>query len=119
MVKRLVNALSLTGNGFRDWLLQRISSVILALYCLFVLCYALFYSNLDFYAWQALFANNWMRVFSVLAMLSLLVHAWVGIWTVLTDYVKQPCLGLVLHILVVLSLFSYLAWAVAIVWGLR
>lgn len=107
---------SLTGNGLRDWLIQRLSALILAAYALFLLAYIIFCAP-DFTAWQALFRHEFMRVFTVLALLSMVYHTWIGLWTVFTDYIKCAYLRLLLQTLVVLVLLGYLVWGIDIVWG--
>ena len=43
--------------------------------------------------WHALFSANWMRIFSLLALVALSVHAWVGMWTISTDYLTNMAIG--------------------------
>ena len=43
--------------------------------------------------WKALFEQTWMRIFSLLAILSLAAHAWIGMWAVLTDYLTERLLA--------------------------
>ncbi len=117
MVSQLTNATSFTSSGLRDWLIQRVTSVILGAYFIFLLIYSLNSAHLDYFSWQLLFAHTWMRVFTVLSLLSLFMHAWIGIWTVITDYVKVTWLRLLVEILVVIALVSYLIWGIAILWG--
>lgn len=109
---------SVSNNGLRDWLVQRISSVLLGVYTLFILGYLLTHPHIQFAEWQALFAYPFMRIFSLLVLLSLMFHAWIGIWTILTDYVKPVAIRLVLQVLLVLALFSFLAWGIQILWGI-
>ncbi len=109
---------SLTRNGLRDWLIQRVSAVILGLYMLFLLGYLLAHSPLTFTDWHALFANGFMRIFTFLALLSMLFHSWVGVWTVITDYIKCSCLRLIIEVIVFLALLGYVAWGIEIVWGI-
>lgn len=118
MVSKIMNISSLTGNGLRDWLVQRLTSVVLAAYLLFLLGFFLMHPAVDFFAWQSLFSSNWMRVFSVLAMLSLALHAWVGIWTVITDYLKPIALRLTVQTIVLLALLAYFIWGIEIFWGI-
>ena len=108
---------NLTRNGLTDWLVQRISSVIVAAYVIFLLGYLLCHSTLSFEQWSHLFSHTAMRVFSILFILSLIAHAWVGIWTVLTDYVKCACLRGGLQVIVILSLLAFLIWGVMIIWS--
>jgi succinate dehydrogenase / fumarate reductase membrane anchor subunit len=117
MVKKLTNVISLTGNGLRDWLIQRVTSVVMAVYILFLLGFFLTHSSLQFSDWQALFALSAMKIFSVVFLLSLIWHAWIGIWTVITDYIKPFGLRLFVHVVVVLALFIYLIWGIHIFWS--
>ena len=110
------NPLSLSHTGLRDWLIQRLSAAVLAVYFGFLLIYFFVHPNLNFEQWQALFAHPSMRLFSFLALLATVWHAWVGIWTILTDYVKNTAGCLILQVLMALSLLSYLAWGVVILW---
>lgn len=55
-----------------------------------------------------------MRLFSVLAVISLAGHAWVGMWTVFTDYIKSSGLRLVLQAAMILAVIVYLFWGVMI-----
>jgi len=109
---------SLTGNGMRDWLVQRVTAVLLAVYTLFLVGYLMLHSPLQYADWQALFKCGWMRAFTFLTLLSVVYHTWVGMWTVFTDYVKCAYLRLTIQVLTILALFGCLVWGVAIVWGL-
>jgi succinate dehydrogenase / fumarate reductase membrane anchor subunit len=109
----------LTRSGLRDWLIQRVSAVVLAAYVLFLFGYIVCQAPLNFADWQGLYRHELMRIFTFLALLSLVYHTWVGIWTVLTDYVKCAYLRIIIQIVVILALVSYLVWGVDIVWGLQ
>ncbi len=111
------NVTSLTRNGLRDWLIQRVSAWVLAAYTVFLLGYFMCHSPLTYAQWHALFTCPWMKIASLLALLSVLLHAWIGIWTVLTDYIKCSCWRLFLEIIVFLLLLSYFAWGILIVIG--
>ena len=111
------NVTSLTRNGVRDWLIQRVSAVVLAAYVLFLTVYFLLHQPLSYPQWYDLFSCRWMQVFSLLSLLSLLLHAWIGLWTILTDYIKCPCGRIFLEIVFALLLLGYFAWGVLIVWS--
>ncbi len=108
---------SLTRSGLRDWLIQRVTAIVLAVYTLFLFAYVLCHRPLSYDQWQHLFANGFMRVFTFLTLLSLMYHTWIGIWTVITDYIKPPVLRLLLQVLVFLVLLGYVVWGIDIVWG--
>lgn len=110
------SATSLGRSGLQDWLVQRVSAVILTLYIGVLICYLFFYSDFSYLQWQNLFETNWMRYFSLLALLSLIAHAWVGVWTISTDYIKLLWLRLMFQIIIVMCLFYYVVWGVQIIW---
>ncbi len=112
-------------SGLYDWLFQRISGVVLAAYTIYLVCFLVCHPDLTFSEWQALFSQTWMRIFSLLALLSLIVHAWIGLWSVTTDYITTRMMGslatpirLVLQSIAGLMAFSYLVWGIQILWGI-
>lgn len=114
MVKKLFRP---GHNGVSDWIIQRISAVILTLYVVFLLGVFLFSGKIDFLFWKQLFSCWLVQLFTFVALLSLILHAWVGIWTVLTDYIPSAYWRFSLEVLLILSLFVYLIWGVKILWG--
>ena len=109
-------------NGLSDYLMQRISSVILLAY--FAAVAVILLQGTTFEAWTALFAQTWMRIFSLAALLSVVFHAWIGMWGVLSDYVTERLMGpkgnvlrFLLQLLIGALLFIYLIWCIQIIWG--
>lgn len=107
---------ALSKSGLRDWVIQRITALIIAVYFIFIGVFLISCSPLSFNDWQALFAHPLMRIFTLLTLVSVLYHAWIGLWVVFTDYVKYAGLRLVLQTVVIILLFSYVIWGVTIVW---
>ena len=56
-------------------------------------------------------------VFTLLALFSILIHAWIGMWQVLTDYVKPLALRLMLQLVIVVALVVYVIYGFVVVWG--
>ncbi|HSH47612.1 MAG TPA: succinate dehydrogenase, hydrophobic membrane anchor protein [Halomonas sp.] len=113
----VTNITNLGRNGLSDWLIQRVSAVVLALYTLFLVGYLLFSPNLDYATWNGLFAQTWMRIFSLLAFISLAGHAWVGLWTVTTDYIKPTGIRIAAQSVIILAIFVFLVWGIQVLWG--
>ncbi|MCG6657425.1 succinate dehydrogenase, hydrophobic membrane anchor protein [Halomonas campisalis] len=113
----VTNITNLGRSGLSDWLIQRVSAVILALYTLFIVLYLLFNPGLDYATWSGLFAQTWMRIFSLLALLSIAAHAWVGLWTVTTDYLKSTGVRVGAQIVIILAIFVFLVWGIQVLWG--
>lgn len=121
----VMTATSLGRNGVQDWLIQRISAVVLLLYVLFLTVYIAQADELTFIQWRGLFGQTWMRVFTLAALVSLLAHAWIGLWTITTDYLTRMALGaaaapirLFAQLLILLVLICYFAWCVQILWSI-
>ncbi|MDN3526039.1 succinate dehydrogenase, hydrophobic membrane anchor protein [Halomonas sabkhae] len=113
----VTNITNLGRSGLSDWLLQRASAIVLALYSLFLVGYLLFSPGLDYAAWSGLFAQTWMRIFSLLAFVSLAAHAWVGLWTVTTDYLKPTGIRVAAQSIIILAIFVFLVWGIQVLWG--
>lgn len=117
MVKKLTNVTSLTGNGLRDWLIQRATSLVMLLYIVFLIAFFITHKVVDYAVWHGLFSHLGMRLFSSLFLLSLIWHAWVGMWTIITDYIKPFVLRLVVQLLIIIGLLLCFIWGLAIFWG--
>jgi succinate dehydrogenase / fumarate reductase membrane anchor subunit len=104
--------------GLRDWLMQRITALLMAVYLVVLAAYLLVQPYLDYDAWTGLFSSQTVRTFTLLFMLSLFYHAWFGMRDIVMDYVKSAAVRLVIHVLVVLALLLYAIWSVEILWGM-
>ena len=104
--------------GLRDWLAQRVTAVVMAGYSLVIAGYLLAQPSFGYDTWIELFSGNVMRTFSLLFLLSLFYHAWIGVRDIVMDYVKPATIRLLIHVLVILALVVYVIWSVQILWGL-
>jgi succinate dehydrogenase / fumarate reductase, membrane anchor subunit len=102
--------------GLRDWLAQRVTAAIMAVYSVIVLVVLLTGAPISYDVWKDLFAQGWMRVATLLFAASFAWHAWVGMRDILMDYVKPAGARLTLEIVVLLALAGYLGWTVQILW---
>lgn len=116
MVERIVTG---AHYGMRDWLMQRVTAAVMAVYSVFIVVFLLTHQPLQFADWSGLFQNLWVRLASLLFLLSLYLHAWVGVRDILMDYVPPTALRLTLEVLTILALVAYTAWSVQILWGLQ
>jgi succinate dehydrogenase / fumarate reductase membrane anchor subunit len=115
MVKRVVVG---AHYGLRDWLVQRLSAVVIALYTLIFLGILLASGGFDHAGWRALFAHGGFRALTFLFLLALLWHAWIGVRDILMDYIKPTGLRLALQVAVVAALVLYVGWSIQILWGM-
>lgn len=113
----LGNVTSLTGNGLKDWLIQRVTAIYFALYVFYVLGFIFMHPQLDYAVWHGLFHTLWFQIATALAILNLCLHAWIGIWTISTDYISCYALRLSFQVAVVFFLLAQFIWALLILWG--
>jgi len=111
------NVATVGRNGVHDFILIRASAVILALYTFLILGFFLVTPQVTYDVWREFFACMPVKIFTVIATLALLVHAWIGVWQVLSDYVKSTALRGSLQFIFAVTLLSYFVAALLIVWG--
>ena len=102
--------------GLKDWLGQRITAVVMAVYTLIFAVGVLFMGELNYDNWRGLFAGGFMRFATFLFFASLMYHAWVGVRDIYMDYIKPTGIRLVLQVATVVALIGYAIWAVIILW---
>ncbi len=105
-------------SGLYDWMIQRVTAVVLAAYTVFILGYLILNPDLNYAQWSEFFSQTCVRVFSLLALLSLGAHAWIGLWTISTDYLKAMVFRFIFQAVSGLVMFVYVVWGVQILWGL-
>ncbi|PCJ26102.1 MAG: succinate dehydrogenase, hydrophobic membrane anchor protein [SAR86 cluster bacterium] len=115
---------NLGRSGLYDWLVQRLSAVILAAYSLCILASFVLNPDMDYEQWSSIFESNVMRIFSMITLFALCAHAWIGMWTISTDYLTTLQLGkratffrLLFQASCALLICVYLLWGIQIFWG--
>jgi len=115
MVSRVVTG---AHYGLRDWLIQRVTAALMAAYSVALAGYLLLQPRLDYDVWTGLFSGQPMRTFTLLFLLSVFYHAWIGVRDIVMDYVKPAGVRLAIHVLVILISLLYAIWSVQILWGM-
>jgi succinate dehydrogenase / fumarate reductase membrane anchor subunit len=104
--------------GFRDWLSQRVTAALMALFTLAVLVQVLLPGEMGYDRWAGIFSRQWMKVFTFVVIVALLYHVWVGMRDVWMDYVKPVGVRLVLQVFTIAWLLGCAGWAVQVLWRL-
>ena len=107
--------------GLRDWLAQRITAVLMALFTLAILVQVLLPGNPDvsaYYKWSAIFSHQWMKVLTFVNIVAILWHAWAGTRDVLMDYVRPVGTRLALQAATIVWLVGCAGWALQVLWRL-
>ncbi len=113
--KRLVSG---AHYGLRDWLVQRVTGALMALFTVVLLVQVLMPGELGYDRWATIFSTQWMKVLTFTLILSLAYHAWVGVRDIWMDYIKPVGIRLTLHVFTLVWLVACTGWAVQVLWRL-
>ena len=104
--------------GFRDWLAQRVTAVLMALFTVVLLLQVLVGKPMGYDKWAGIFSAQWMKVLTFVVIVALLYHAWVGMRDIWMDYIKPVGLKLVLQVFTIVWLVGCAGWAIQVLWRL-
>ena len=116
---------SLSSSGLSNWMLQRVSALIMTTYLIFMLAFFFVNPSPSYDQWLSLHSTLAMRIFSLLTILSIATHAWIGVWCVLTDYITVRLIGpkatpirMFLQLAMIAVTLFYVVWTIDILWGI-
>ncbi|MGE4368930.1 MAG: succinate dehydrogenase, hydrophobic membrane anchor protein [Burkholderiaceae bacterium] len=109
--------------GTLDFLAQRVTAIIMAIYTIVLFFGVLFTAEMNFESWRGLFTFTCLgipagQLLATLAFLSLAWHAWIGVRDIWMDYVKPAGVRLLLQVLTVLWLVASVVYFAKILWSL-
>ncbi len=104
--------------GLRDWLSQRITAALMVLFTVALILQLLFGGPLGYDRWAGIFSQQWMKLLTFVTIVSLAVHAWVGMRDIWMDYVKPVGVRLLLQVATIVWLVGCAGWAVQVLWRL-
>lgn len=107
------------NSGLREWVLQRLTGLYMSVYVLFLFFYLFFFNSLDYCSLVGLFNSFYFKILTILFVFSLALHASIGMSIVLTDYVKNSFLRVLLDFILNLTLFFYIFCIMQILWGFK
>jgi succinate dehydrogenase / fumarate reductase membrane anchor subunit len=102
--------------GTRDWLAQRVTALLMAVFTLVVLVQVLLPGEMSYDKWGGIFSHQWMKVLTFVTIISLLYHAWVGVRDIWMDYIKPVGMRLTLQVLTIVWLVGCAGWALQVLW---
>ena len=104
--------------GMRDWLSQRATATLMAIYTVLLLAQVLFGGPLGYDRWASIFSAQWMKVATFVILVALGWHAWVGVRDIWMDYVKPVAARLALQVFTIVWLVGCIGWAIQVLWRL-
>jgi succinate dehydrogenase / fumarate reductase membrane anchor subunit len=102
--------------GLRDWLSQRITAALMALFTAVLVLQLLLGGPLGYERWAGIFATQWMKVLTFVTIVALALHAWVGMRDIWMDYIKPVGIRLLLQVVTIVWLVGCAGWAVQVLW---
>ena len=105
--------------GMRDWLSQRVTAVLMALFTVVLLAQVLFSKGpIGYDSWAGIFAPQWMKLLTLVTLVALGWHAWVGVRDIWMDYIKPVGVRLALQVATIVWLLGCAGWAIQVLWRL-
>ena len=103
--------------GLRDWLVQRVTAGLMALFTVVLLAQVLLSSGeIGYDKWAGIFSSQWMKALTFSIIVAMAYHIWVGVRDIWMDYVKPVAVRLLLQVLTILWLVGCAGWTVQILW---
>lgn len=105
--------------GLRDWLAQRVTGLLMALFTIVVLAQLLLTKGaIGYDKWAGIFSAQWMKTLTFSVIVALAFHAWIGMREIFMDYVKPAGTRLLLQTFAIVWLVGCAGWAVQVLWRL-
>jgi succinate dehydrogenase / fumarate reductase membrane anchor subunit len=105
--------------GLRDWLAQRITGTLMALFTFVVLANVLLTKgDIGYDKWAGIFSGQCMKALTFAIFIAFAYHVWVGVRDIWMDYVKPVAVRLVLQVFTMVWLVACLGWAIQVLWRL-
>lgn len=105
--------------GMRDWLAQRITAVLMAVFTVVVIAQIIFSRGpVGYELWAGIFTSQFMKVLTFTVIVAMLYHVWVGMRNIFMDYAKPYAVRLVFHVFAAVYLVACGGWAVQVLWRL-
>lgn len=113
----VTNVTSFGRSGVYDWMVQRVSAVVVGIYFVVMLGFFVLHPDLSYEQWRGFMNNSLVRIGTLLSFVAIGAHAWVGLWTISTDYIKPTGIRFLFQAACGLAMFIYLVWGAEILWG--
>lgn len=108
---------SLGRSGLHDWVIQRLSAVVMALFAAYMIWFVASNPGMGYELWQGFFQQTLVKGFGILTIILMSLHIWVGMWIVSTDYLKPLSIRMIFQAALVIYSLVIIFWGIQIFWG--
>jgi succinate dehydrogenase / fumarate reductase, membrane anchor subunit len=106
-----------SAHALRDWLAQRVTAGIMAVFTVLVLAQVIFNKGtIGYDKWAGIFSPQWMKVLTLVVIVALAYHVWLGMREIYMDYIKPVWLRLSLQVFTIVWLVGCAGWAIQVLW---
>ena len=109
-------------RGLIDFIVQRLTAIVIGIYVIHLGVIFALNGDMDYAAWRSYFTSGYSLLLSSLTVIAIVLHAWIGMWTVGTDYIRGEGIARKLRlsylVLVGSALAVFLIWSLGLIWGL-
>lgn len=103
--------MSRKASGLKAWAIQRLTAIYIALFSFYLLGVLLFAAPADYAAWRAWLGHPLVSVALLLFIVSVLMHAWIGVRDVVIDYVHPIAIRATVLGIIAMALVGMGLWA--------
>ena len=111
------NQAAMKRNGIQDYVSLRATAAIITAFTAYMAYFFLSTDTVTFTVWQGLFSSIYMKAFTLITLVSIMIHVRIGLWQVLTDYIKPMGLRAGLQYVLNLIAVAYVAVGLFVLWG--
>lgn len=101
-------------QGMHAWLLQRMTAVFMLIYFIAAIGYFVFFTPADYNQWHDIISAMPIAIATMLFVVALSLHAWVGLRDVVIDYIHRFSLRILLLGLIFILLFGQTLWIILV-----
>ena len=103
--------MSRTASGLKAWAIQRLTAIYIGVFAVYLIGALIVSPPADFAAWKAWMGSPLVSVAMLLFVVTILMHAWIGVRDVLIDYIRPIAIRATVLGVVALSLIAMGLWA--------
>ena len=105
--------------GVRDWLSQRVTAALMAIFTLLVLAQVLLNKGpMGYEKCAGILSSQWVKTLSFVVIVAMLYHVWVGMRDIWMDYIQPVGIRLLMQVFTIVWLVACAGWAIQVLWRL-
>ena len=102
------------NRGIRNYLGIKTTGVIILVYFVAISAYIFGKEKITFAQWSQLFDNLLVQLATLVTLISIMIHGFIGIWQITTDYIKCSAVRMTAQTAISILLISYIVLGIKI-----